>query len=125
MIEIIPYHPEHLSNSSFQRPLNPFFDGQAVSLRDNGRTLGIAGLVSIEGIPKLSGLISEELKQRPMLLHRVVKKSLPHVLDFFDLPFIEAEVPKNNAISNRWLVSLGFTFHETQDTVKVYRYNKR
>jgi hypothetical protein len=125
MIEVVPFYPEHLKNSSFQRPLNHFFDGQAVSLRDDGRTLGIAGLVSIGGIPKLAGLVSEELKQRPMLLHRVVKKSLPHVIDFFDLPFIEAEVPKNNAISNRWLLSLGFTFQETQDTVNVYRYIKR
>lgn len=131
MINFIPYHSDQLKNSPLEfHKLDPSFEGNALSLIDeSGICQAVFGLVlTLGGIPKLGVLISPGLKKNKnnhLALNRWSKRAVPHMLDFFNLPFIEVDTYKNNPINNRWVTFLGFEFYETNGNINTYRYIKR
>ena len=86
----------------------PMFEGKAISLMEGEKTLAVAGMSMVGDVPRLAALMSDGLRERPLFLHRFVKKALPRVAEFFGFPEIEAGARADDVPANRWLWALGF-----------------
>lgn len=134
---VVPFAPAQLADI---RP--PPFDGAALArfaaayrpagpafaLVEQGRALGCGGLV-IEGRSgKAWAFLSDDLRQRPLLLHRTVKRALPALAWHYGLIRIDAEAHEDFTAARRWLARLGFReqgplprFAGTSETYVRYR----
>ncbi|GAB4391007.1 MAG: hypothetical protein Tsb0032_00390 [Kiloniellaceae bacterium] len=119
---IVPFVPAHLADldppvfepeqlrrfAAAYRPAGPAF-----TLIGEGRALGCGGLVVEEGEGRAWAFLSEALRQRPLLLHRTVKRALPALAAHYALKRITAEAHADFAGARRWLERLGFHQLET------------
>lgn len=116
--EIVPFTLAHLETyspgSSDIVPAGAFeaLEGKAVSVRRDGRTLGIFGLGVENGVGTLAAVMSDELRGMPMYLHRSAKRGLEAVVEYYGLKRVRAKA-SNDAASKRWLKRLGFRYKGT------------
>ena len=130
-MEITPFQPAHLENfepgerehSIFLR-LGRDLSKNALSLMEGDKCLGIAALAMVKGVPRATSLISDELRSRPFLLHRLVKRSIRKVAEDLNFSIIEASVEPNDWEAQRWANALGFKFHRHEQKLLIYRWTK-
>lgn len=82
----------------------------AVTLTEGGRVLGCGGVLAVPGsrVGRAWAIFGEDLRSRPLLLHRNVLRSLPEIVEGLGLERLEARVLAEFAASRRWLERLGF-----------------
>ena len=135
MIELVPYETSHLQTfepgvderlllESRGNSLDSGFDHVAISVIEDGRTLGIFGMGYMDWLPRIAALLSDELRERPFLLHRGVKRNFEKLVERYDFDEIEADAAADNTVNNRWLVKLGFEFNREHDGNNIYRWSK-
>ncbi len=106
-MKLVAFEPAHL------RQLDPGTanlmprPGVAFSLLDADRVLGCAGLVPMAGHAEAWALISDELRARPMILHRLVVRALRMLDDRWPTPLL-AVVQTESRTARNWLERLGF-----------------
>lgn len=136
MIELVPYESHHLKTfdpgideilllESRGGELEGEFENKALSVIEDGKTLGIFGMGYMNGIPRIAALLSDELRQRPYLLHRGVKRHFKILTQVYGFEAVEADAKLDNEISNRWLLRLGFEFDRIEGDYNVYRWSKK
>lgn len=81
--------------------------GIAFTLLDGERVLGCAGLIPIDDHAEAWIAMSDELRARPMVLHRLVCKALRVHDVTWPVP-IWAIARKNALFAHKWLERLGF-----------------
>lgn len=93
-------------------PLPP---GRAYTLEDAGageagRVLGCAGVLAPPGgrVGRAWAILGEELRRRPLVLHRRVLRLLPRIAVELGLDRIEARVRADFPAGRAWLGRLGF-----------------
>lgn len=111
-MEILPYKKEHLYQircaNLYGLTENDLtaWEGDAISVLDRGDVLAVFGIYAVERVGTAWALISESIKSRPMLLHRLVKRNIPIVMNHFSLAVIEATA--DDLLGREWLLRLGF-----------------
>lgn len=120
-LRIEPFAPAHLADIDplvFDRPQMRRFAagyrqaGPAFSLMEDEKALGCAGLVIEAGTGRAWAFFSEELRGRPMLLHRTVKRALPALVAHYGLQCVLAEAHADFHAARRWLERLGFRYEQ-------------
>lgn len=117
MIRLVPFELEHLVDidpplltAEQCKILKPFFRqrGPAYSGIANDKVLGCAGVI-VEGNVGFAWLaLSDRIRQRPMMLHRAVKRGLEQVEEKLSLQRLEAQVHCEFEQGRRWVERLGF-----------------
>ncbi|MEO3429740.1 hypothetical protein AAFN88_12820 [Pelagibius sp. CAU 1746] len=118
---VLPFEPAHLADLDppiFGRRQMQYFAaayrpaGPAFTLMEGERALGCGGLM-IEGEEgRAWAFLSGVLRQRPLLLHRTVKRALPALAEHYELKSLTAEAHAEFAGARRWLERLGFRYEE-------------
>ncbi|MGF1631976.1 MAG: hypothetical protein ACFCUT_21070 [Kiloniellaceae bacterium] len=118
---IVAFEPTHLADldppvfgqeqmqrfAAAYRPAGPAF-----SLVEKGRAIGSGGLLVEGGEGRAWAFLSDSLRQRPVLLHRTVKRALPALIKHYELQEVSAEAHADFAAAHRWLDRLGFRYEE-------------
>ncbi|GAB4375580.1 MAG: hypothetical protein Kow00114_38820 [Kiloniellaceae bacterium] len=118
-VSIVPFEPWHLADLE-----PPVFDrlqmqrfaaayrrsGPAFTLMEQGRALGCGGLTIAGREAQAWGFFSDRLRQRPMLLHRTVKRALPALVAHYGLCAVTANAHARFIAARRWLERLGFIY---------------
>jgi L-amino acid N-acyltransferase YncA len=86
------------------------WEGRAVSAVEDGRVLGIAGLLINGDEGTVTMALSDELRARPCALHRLVKRKLRETMDKNSLRHLHAMVHREFDAAQRWLERLGFRY---------------
>ena len=88
-------------------PLPP---GRAYTAEETGRVLGCAGVLAAPGgrVGRAWAILGEELRRRPLVLHRRVLRLLPRIAAELGLDRIEAAVRADYPAGQVWLDRLGF-----------------
>lgn len=101
------------------------FVGKAIVLVDGVKTLGIASItVDCGGNATASVVLSDELRSKPMLLHRLVKKGLKKVIDHYRFNSLNINVRDGDIVSLRWAERLGFKSVERKDGFYLLRWTR-
>jgi hypothetical protein len=79
---------------------------------EDGRSLGCGGLLVEGREARAWAFLSDNLRARPVLLHRTVKRALPVLIEHYELRVVAAEAHEDFAAARRWLECLGFDFVE-------------
>lgn len=119
---IIPFEPAHLADLDppvfeprqmrrFAAAYRP--SGPAFTLIEGGRALGCGGLLIEDGEGRAWAFLSDALRQRPLLLHRTVKRALPALAEHYELKSTTAEAHADFTAARKWLERLGFRYDET------------
>jgi uncharacterized protein YjeT (DUF2065 family) len=132
-MQLIPFHPSHLSvftpgqwDEAAMRLGNlddaaKRLSGLGVSAIEDGRTLGIGAIVGNSA----SLLLSDELRARPVILHRTVKRVMDGVMNQLGMAFIEATAHRDFTAAHKWLERLGFKMMDNTEDYWRYRYVRR
>ena len=100
------------------------WEGKAIVAAENGKILGVAG-VSVNGdTGKVGMVLSDELRQRPVFLHRTVKRAMVMVMDRWSLRALEATAHRNFVVARKWLTRLGFAENGENGEWIGYRYER-
>ena len=75
---------------------------------DAGRVLGCAGVVIAGEVGYAWAFLSEDLRDRPMVLHRAVKRGLRKIEADYQLTGLRAAADEKFLPARRWLERLGF-----------------
>ena len=88
-------------------PLPP---GRAYTAEESGRVLGCAGVLAAPGarVGRAWAILGDELRRRPLVLHRRVLRRLPRIAAELGLDRIEARVRADYPAGQTWLERLGF-----------------
>ena len=88
-------------------PLPP---GRAYTAEEAGRLLGCAGVLApTDGrVGRAWAILGDELRHRPLVLHRRVLRLLPRIAAELGLDRIEARVRADYPAGQAWLERLGF-----------------
>lgn len=134
-MEIIPFDPAHLADI---RPLVVEPDvleafsasyvqrGVAFTAFDGGRVLGCAGVVLRGSTGYVWAALTDEIRKRPMFLHRAIRRGMSETIKAYGLKRLEAACDIDHRTAARWLERLGFTLagtterHGTTDMRFVY-----
>lgn len=81
-------------------------EGPALSAVANGRVLGCAGLMAEGETATAWALLSDELRRRPVVLHRAARRALDEWVPRFSR--VRATVIESFGAGHRWALSLGF-----------------
>lgn len=122
-MQLVPFHVEHLRSfepGERERALMQgrdmariaqAWEGKAVALVEGEAVLGIAGMNQPQdGVGLITMALSEEIRRRPMALHRMAARYLDPVCDFFGFRRLLATVHPLDEPGIRWLERLGFGF---------------
>ncbi len=92
-------------------PLPP---GQAFTAEDAGQVLGCAGVLAPPSrrVGRAWAILGDELRHRPLVLHRQVLCLLPRIATELGLDSIEARVRADYTAGQVWLERLGFRRHD-------------
>ncbi len=120
----IPGERELSAVPTGQAMISERFVGEAVSVIDNGITIGIAGVTVDDGIPRASVMLSDLFRDRPIVLHRMAARGLKAVMDYFKFDTMEAEVKDTDTIGKRWAERLGFKPYSQDGLSIIYRFTK-
>lgn len=116
-MDIIPFDPRHLARldppslsggeaailSARALPLGPAFTGI-----EDGRVLGCAGVIVRGRTGHAWASLSDEIRRRPVLLHRAVARGLETIIAEAGLEQVEATCHVKFQRAQRWLERLGF-----------------
>jgi L-amino acid N-acyltransferase YncA len=91
------------------------WEGRAVSAVEDGRVLGIAGLVVDGDEGTVTMALSDELRARPCALHRLVKRKLGETMNENNLKRLHAMVHREFEAGQLWLERLGFRYSGAED----------
>jgi len=86
--------------------------GPAFTLMEGDVPLGCGGLAIEGGEGRAWAFLSQRLRQRPLLLHRTVKRALPALATHYELESVVAEAHADFAAARAWLLRLGFQFEK-------------
>ena len=104
--------------------LAPPYEGHAVSMVLDGRTLAIAGAAELDGVVTAWVLASDEARERyPVFLHRSLRQGLKWV-DGMDADRLEVAVADGFERGHKWVLRFGFAVSETQFNDGFVRYVK-
>lgn len=124
-VRLLPFRPEHMATfpDPVPGPITAPWIGKAVSVVENGRTLGVFGLYSIDnGKVGVAALISDKLRRRPLVLHRRCARGLQALRREMTGYEVWADVRESDVIAQRWVERLGF--HEVWRSQKEITYVK-
>lgn len=116
IVAFIPAHladidPPVLARSQMQRFAAAYCPaGPAFTLIQKGRALGCAGLILEGRSAKAWAFFSDELRRRPYLLHRTVRRALPALIAHYELKELTAEAHADFRRARVWLERLGLRF---------------
>lgn len=119
MLEIILFKPNHLADIDppklLREPMRRFamayrHRGPALTFVEDGRVLGCFGLIIDGREARVWAFLSSLLRDRPLALHRMVKRTLPKLKRHYGLDSILAEAHPDHRASHCWLERLGFRF---------------
>lgn len=123
MIEVIPYHPAHVALLKANTPEGSIGDDAVAVAADmavpglvftgmkDGFVVGIAGIKPLTpGRGHAWALLSDEVKQHPHFLHRVVKRMLPKLIQAGNFHRVELMVLDGFKPGCAWAARLGFEF---------------
>ena len=116
-MEIVPFdpsdlvhiHPPMLTPAQWLAFAAGYRDaGPAYTLVDGDTVLGCAGVL-IEGrVGTAWAVLSDEIRARPVVLHRQVKRMLNQIVMEYQLEQILATVYEEFSAGRRWMERLGF-----------------
>lgn len=119
-VEIVPFEPQHLRSYEpgemdlqalegvdLEKAAFDWWDA-ALSVMDGDAVLAITGVSEIEGRPVGWFLGSDEIRRRPVTLHRGMRHGLDWLREHLGLDSLDVEVLFDNDTSARWLRRLGF-----------------
>jgi RimJ/RimL family protein N-acetyltransferase len=119
-VHIVPFQPGHLkafrpgardaaimAKWDFVNRVNDF-SGTAASALRGPDVLAVAGITVTDGEGLAWIFAADELRSRPFLMHRAVKRMLRAALKEWSLSRIVAEVAADFATGHRWVLKLGF-----------------
>ena len=87
--------------------------GPAYTLVDGDTVLGCGGVL-IEGrVGTAWAVLSDEIRARPVVLHRQVKRMLNQIVTEYQLEQVLATVYEEFSAGRRWMGRLGFREEET------------
>lgn len=119
MIELEPYSRAHLAdftprdedrrNVTLLR-MEQGWDGNAVTAREDGRTLGICGFALSGDTAKAWIVLSDDLAARPVTITRLAKHALPFLAQLPGVKRIEGEV--STPAARKWAEWLGFEYRD-------------
>jgi hypothetical protein len=125
-MRIVPFEPRHLARIApgpferlavegieFDWPASGVaIPGPAFTLIDSdGTPLGAGGLVPLwRGVVQGWVFASDQLRRRPLVLHRAVRRGLAMAETGLGLHRIQITVHEDFAASRRWVERLGFRF---------------
>ena len=110
MVEILPYAREHLhliksvKFPGVREEDLTHWEGKGISILDNGNVLAVFGLRVAGQVGIVGAFIDDSI--RPIVLHRLVKRSIPGVMRYFGLKAIKARAFGER--NRNWLKRLGF-----------------
>jgi len=125
-IQIMPFEPGHLQSfvpgareaaamAKADLPaMGAFWDSKALSALIDDRCVGIFGAVEIEGSVTVTVLMSDELRARPVSLHRGIRNGLIDILNA-GYENINAVARADDARGRKWLGRLGFEMVDDKD----------
>lgn len=132
---LVPFQSEHLKSfrpGCFDREamrgldldtLAPPYEGHAVSMVVDGRTLAIAGAAEVDGVVKVWALVSDEARERyPVFLHRSLRRGLRWVTEDIGTDIIELAVADGFEVGHKWVQRLGFVVFGKQFKDGFVRY---
>ena len=123
MIELVRYEPWHYEylaeRAGAEAYMGPgvvkFFSeaylnmGMSYTISDNGNLLGCAGVVEMfKGVAEAWTMLSPEVKQAPMFLHRRTKRILHNIIEFKKFHRVQAVVNLTDERALQWIYALGF-----------------
>lgn len=116
-MELVYYQRDHLDSfvpgpwdiaTTMSLEIEDGWEGKAVSIREDGRTLGVVG-VAVPGATALVwAVLSDELRRRPIALCRMAKASLSGIKDLPGVDKVAIEVDLEFTTARRWAEWLGF-----------------
>ena len=116
-MEIVPFdpsdlvhiHPRMLTPAQWLAFAAGYRDaGPAYTLVDGDTVLGCAGVL-IEGrVGTAWAVLSDEIRARPVVMHRQVKRTLNKIITEYQLEQILATVCEEFSAGRRWIERLGF-----------------
>lgn len=122
---VIDFKPEHLE----QIKLKAIHSGEvpktvmhtAVSVMDGEKPVAIfGGFHFIPGVIHIWGLISDDVREKPLAFHKIVR----HLIDFYEKKTgprrIQMEVKSDYQEGKKWAEALGF---ECEGTMKRWGFN--
>ncbi|MEQ8195465.1 MAG: hypothetical protein RIB59_13345 [Rhodospirillales bacterium] len=126
MIEIVPFEPSHLIKIDppvmtirqileFTRQYQE--KGPAFTGIEEDNVLGCGGIIIDGEIGIVWAFLSNQIRKRPMALHRIVKQKLKEFERDNRLKRIIAASHENFYAAHRWLESLGF---KKRDIIENY-----
>lgn len=116
-MELVPYERRHIGDfrpgvrdmaSTAQLYCEQGWEGKAVSVREEERTLGIVGIAVLRGTAHVWAVLSDELRARPIMLCRMAQASLPNIAALPGVERVEISIDPDFPAARRWAEWLGF-----------------
>lgn len=116
-MDLIPYQRIHLDtfepgawDVALTRNLRAMagWEGLAVSMRENGKTLGVVGIARVNNTAHVWLILSEAMRRRPIALTRMARASLANIRAMPGIRCVEISVDPMFDAGWRWAERLGF-----------------
>lgn len=127
-MELLPFECSHLTGfkpgAIDRQPASLLYYeqqwiGKAVTVQENGETLGVVGIANVNGAAHIWAVMSDELRQRPIALCRMARASLPNIAKLPGIDMVEIRIDDAFPASRRWAEWLGF--EDTGDGRMIWR----
>ena len=116
-MDLVPYQRGHLDtfepgawDVALTRDLRAIagWEELAVSMRENGKTLGVVGIAKINSTAHVWLVLSEAMRRRPIALTRMARASLTNIETIPGIRCVEISVDPMFDAGWRWAERLGF-----------------